>query len=201
MRRLSWRWSALALACLLAGCAPVISLNPLFDESKKESIFFESLVGEWKVQPRSNSSQSDAQGRWIFRRTEDGKGYDVSSFEIDKEGSFRSIVHVLKLGDFLFIDVGPTEQDSDKTPNVPYPMVTGHAIGRIWVERDSLRIQLLDEAWVSKQVKAGTFELAHADVEERTILTATTEQLRKFALEHAEDKDAFSVNYDLTKVK
>jgi hypothetical protein len=50
-------------------------------------------------------------------------------------------------------------------------------------------------------VKAGTFSLAHLDADGGMILTAGTEDLRKFMQAHAEDKDALSENFELKRIK
>ncbi len=198
--KIPFRLLMCALSLFLVGCTPEISLNPLFDESKKESILFENLVGEWKVQPTQNTGESDANTRWAFRRSEDGKGYTLSTFSISENGSYRSNVHILKLNDYLFMDLGPGERDSSEF-GTPFPTISGHVIGRIWLDENSVRIHILDEAWVVKQIKAGTLGLASTETPQGTVLIATTEQLRKFAVEHAEDKEAFSLNYDLIKIR
>jgi hypothetical protein len=190
-----------ALTLLLVGCTPEISLNPLFDESKKESILFENLAGEWKVQPTQNSGESDANTRWVFKRSEDGKGYDLSTFSINENGNYLSNVHILKLNDYLFVDMAPNQENPYKNESKPFPTISGHIIGRIWVDENSVRIHVLDEAWVIKRIKAGTLGLDSTETPDGTILTATTEQLRKFAVDHADDKEAFSLNYDLIKVR
>jgi len=54
---------------------------------------------------------------------------------------------------------------------------------------------------VKAQVKAGTFPLANVDVDGTPILTAKTEELRKFMQEHAEDPEALSEIYSFVREK
>ena len=112
------------LAALLAGCAPIVSLNPLFT---KESITFdEKLVGTWVEDPNdpdvtwefSRLDESDAQGILEPWRDEITRFYGLKI--TDKEGRKGVFAACLvKLGDRLFLDVFPDrfpsgEQDIEK---------------------------------------------------------------------------------------
>ena len=55
-----------------------------------------------------------------------------------------------------------------------------------------MHIDFLNDKWVSDQTKAGKLTLASVTTSDGIALSANTEDLRKFALEHAEDQDAFS---------
>jgi len=60
----------------------------LLDSSKKEAIFFSGLVGEWRVQTKKDSDEDHS--RWIFRRSDDSSGYQVTTFDTERHGSSRS---------------------------------------------------------------------------------------------------------------
>ena len=74
-------------------------------------------------------------------------------------------------------------------------------LGRIWLEDNALRIHFLSDAWVKKQVKAGKFPLAHLDMNGGQLLTAGTDDLRKFMQAHADDNEALSENFECARVK
>jgi hypothetical protein len=74
-------------------------------------------------------------------------------------------------------------------------------IGRIWLEQDTMQIHLLDDEWVKKQTEAGTFSLAHLNLDSDQILTAQTQDLRQFVQAHADDIEALSVIYKLIRAK
>ena len=72
------------------------------------------------------------------------------------------------------------------------PYITSHVFGRMRIEKTYVRVDLLDDEWVKKQIQAGKLNLAHVEGPSETVLTAPTDELRKFALEHAEDEKAFA---------
>jgi hypothetical protein len=53
----------------------------------------------------------------------------------------------------------------------------------------------------SRFLMTGKLMLPSVAIGERTVFTATTEQLREFALEHAEDQDAFSEAFAFQRKK
>ena len=61
-------------------------------------------------------------------------------------------------------------------------------MGRVWLEKDQLEIHLLKDDWVNAQIKEGSFSLSHLGENGDLILTGSTDELRKFMQEHAEDK-------------
>jgi len=64
-----------------------------------------------------------------------------------------------------------------------------------------MRIDFLNDKWVSDQAKAGKLALVTVKTPNLVILAASTEELRKFALEHADDKGAFSENFAFQRKK
>jgi hypothetical protein len=88
---------------------------------------------------------------YAFKKLGDN-AYEII-FPGDEEGSkYKSQVHLVRLGEFLFLDAYPASLDSDeekrnKAPE-PFPKISVHVFGRIWIEKDILRIALLDDEWV-----------------------------------------------------
>jgi len=62
-----------------------------------------------------------------------------------------------------------------------------------------VRLDLLDNDWVDKQIKVGKLGPAHLDTPNGQVIVAPTEELRKFALEHVNDEKAFSFTEHLVK--
>jgi hypothetical protein len=190
----------MATTLMLAGCAPMDSLQSLYTPDDK--IFEEGLLGTW--QPKAPESDEDKNSRWIFERSGDENSYAVSLTSVDKKGRLLAKARLVRLGNTLFVDfMGDMDDDrwSSGTGVAPYPVIPTHMIGRIWIDRDSFRIRLLDDQWVKKQIKSGKFALPYIEVEAEQILTAKTEELRKFALAYAEDQDAFSNNLEFIRAK
>lgn|SRR5690348_54245 len=192
----------LALASLLNGCAPIDSIFPLY--KAEDAVFDESLIGSWQpVITDANASDKDV--RWVFSRSGYQPFYDFKWGVDEAKGGFIAKARLVQLGSHLFIDFEGDSQNLDDGPKstnlVPYPMITTHMVGRIWLEKDSLLIHFLGDDWVKRQVKAGTFPLAHIDVDGGQILSAPTEDLRKFMQAHADDNQALSEEFKFTRAK
>jgi hypothetical protein len=97
----------LALSLLVAGCAPVDSLNPLYTD--KEVIFDPSLVGEW-VSPDPNEKGVTK----ITELVEFGsklQGYDITMIDDDGSGA-KFHAHLVSLGGQHVLDVVPQSWDA-----------------------------------------------------------------------------------------
>jgi hypothetical protein len=183
----------------LAGCGPVNSLFSLYTNDDK--FLDENLIGEWRQAPET-APESDRNMRWVFLRDGDSNVYKSTLGAIGGRGVFLAKARLVRLGNSLFVDFqGDTDSISGEDTPVPYPIIQSHAIGRIWIEKEVVRIHFLNDDWVKQQLKAGKLTLAHAGPDDDPVLNASTAELRKFALEHADDKEAFSENYELARVK
>lgn len=183
---------------LMAGCVPVNSLFALYTSNDK--LFDPNLIGEWKQTPETASDSENM--RWVFLRQGDSNVYKTSLVALGKRGGFLAKGRLVPLGNAMFVDF---EADADSIDDgetaVPFPFIESHMIGRIWIEKDKVRIHFLNDDWVKKQLKDGQLTLAHAGPANDPVLNAPTPELRKFAVEHADDKEAFSENYELSRVK
>jgi hypothetical protein len=199
-RRLAWIVFALALTVQLNGCAPVDSFFPLY---KPEDKAFEArLVGVWKFADASNTT--DKKARWSFRKSEDENFYDFKWGETGAKGGFLAKARLVQMGSALFIDFeGDSENKAldSKNAMIAFPAISVHMIGRIWLEGDRLQIHFLKDSWVSTQIKSSSFLLAYVGGDGNLLLTATTDELRKFMLDHADDDEALSDNYSLVRTK
>jgi hypothetical protein len=157
---------ALAAVALMSGCGPTLALHPVYTD--KDLVSDLPLEGQWK--------ESDDQEVWTVRKFGNG-------FEAFAEGSGdpeKVVLHMLRLGEFRFLDI--TSKD---TPSLAIP---AHMIARVWTEKEELRIQVLDSEWLRQKIR--DTGAPHVEVEdEQVILTAPTPELQKFvALYSAEPK-------------
>jgi len=199
------------LAALLAGCVPVVSLQPLF--TREDIRFDEKLLGTW-VEDANKPKSS-----WEFTRLEetaaDGLVPSLRG-EIDRlyrlnvtdaEGRKGSLVACLvKLQDRLFLDVFPDklpsgEQDMEKTKLVfnAFFFVPAHTFIRVDSLTDSLKVRLTDDDGFKKLLEAEPDAVKFALVEDRPILTASTKELQAFVLKHAGDERLFPGEVTLTR--
>ena len=201
MKRRPRLWFAVLVAGgFLSGCEPVNSLFPLY--KSEDSVVDENLLGTWKLS--NPSSDEDEEVRWYFSAPSDQKSYGFKWGALGAEGGFLARARLVKLGTAMFIDFEGDESLTDETQKnnlMAFPVISTHMMGRIWLTKDSLEIHFLKDDWVKAQVKAGAFPLANVDVEGSPILTAKTDDLRKFMQAHADDQEALSENYSLVRQK
>jgi len=199
MKRIELVATMLLMAVWANGCGPASSLFALYTEDDK--FFDENLLGEWR-QVSGQDKESDKNGRWVFQRDGDSTVYKTSLITLGKQSGFLAEGRLVQLGKAVFVDFGPDTSafDNGDMP-VPYPFIESHMIGRIWIEKDTVRINFLSDDWIRKQLKNGRLALAYAGSTDSPVLNTSTAELRKFALEHVDDKEAFSENFELARVK
>ncbi len=185
----------MALALLLAGCVPEESIFPLF--TKEDTLFDQQLLGEWRIWSGTTLKPGEQPGRIVFSTAESAYTYNVYVPTFDAEGrSLSSIARLIKLGNYVFIDFGTP--DIYKLPQIPYPALACHVFGRLTLDKDKARIDFLSDEWVKNQGQAAQLELK-LENPGNPILVTKTEDLRKFALEHAGDQAAFSETFTLVR--
>lgn len=141
----------ISLILAVSGCGPECSLNPLFEA--KDVVFEDAVVDTWITGAATRGNEEEGQ-IYTFKKLGDN-AYELI---FPEEGSkYKSEVHLVRLGKFLFLDAYPAKSDSheekqNKAPG-PFPQIGVHVFGRIWVEKDFLRIALLDTEWVENMAK------------------------------------------------
>ncbi|HUK31071.1 MAG TPA: hypothetical protein VLV89_08155 [Candidatus Acidoferrum sp.] len=185
--------SLVAICLFLGGCAPVMTLFKLYDASVVTND--DQIVGDWEIL----TTDSDAKPTccMVFAKSDDG--YTVTIPDADDKEIWTSLAHLVKLGDSLFIDVAPKEEKYKETTRFPFPEIKVHTFGRIWIEKDKVRMELLDDDGMKGAMVKGKTRLTYVDGEDGLVVTSTTEQLQAFAKEHADDKDAFSFELNLQR--
>lgn len=188
---------------LVAGCAPADSVYPLYKPSDTSSD--DRLAGTWQPTGK-DATDAEKNQRWTFARSKDDKFYEFTLGTSGQKGGFATKVRLVGIGNYMFVDftadfdrINPNDEKMDNL--VPYPAIPTHGIGRIWIDKDSLRIHFLRDDWVKDQMKAGKLTLAHPNVGGDCLITATTDELRNFMMAHANDTDALSESYDLQRAK
>jgi hypothetical protein len=192
----------LSLAILLNGCGPIASFFPLYKADDKA--FETGLLGTWKVEKPDPTNQDDKNMRWTFAKSEEENFYDFKWGAVGAKGGFLAKARLVRIGTSLFADfegdTGDKAMDSIDTM-MPFPVMPVHMVGRVWLGKDSLEIRFLKDDWVKARVKTGSFPLSHLGENGDLILSASTDELRKFMQEHAEDEDALSENYNFVREK
>ncbi|HUD99360.1 MAG TPA: hypothetical protein VMR62_07270 [Bryobacteraceae bacterium] len=163
-----------AAAALLIGCAPAVSIHPLY--TPQDLVADSSLEGQWAA--------SDGEF-WQVQRS--GDGYAVTVFHAGETSAEAFNIHLLRLKDTEFADA-----TSKSNPSLG---ITGHLLARISLQGDDLRVALLDDDWMKKAVKSGQAPQSITGEENgQIILTAPTGDLQRFVLQHAADADAWDAD-------
>jgi len=163
-----------ASTAILTGCAPAVSIHPLYTTQDLASDL--PLEGTW--------AETDT---GIWHAAKSGDGYDVTLLHTDASLTTEAYnVHLLRLKDADFLDV-TSKSDAGLG-------ITGHLLAKVWLEGDELRAALLDDAWLKKTLAAGLALPFVKGEGEQIILTAPTSSLQRFILLHAADPDAWDAN-------
>jgi hypothetical protein len=198
------------LAGLLAGCVPIVSLQPLF--TKETLTFDEKLLGVWV-------DGNEPGGSWEFARLEAGAKDNLPDelkedtgrvYRLnvsDKEGHKGSFAACLvKLENRLFLDVFPDlfpsgESDVDKSKLLfnAFLFLRAHTFVRVDFVGDHLKLGLTDDESFKKLAEAEPKAVAFTTADDQIVLTASTKELQAFLVKYAADDRLFSNEQTLSR--
>jgi hypothetical protein len=181
---------AAAAVLLICSCGPVLTLNPLFDDS--ELIYDPALLGTW----------GDGHTSLIFEPGE-GKIYKLTY----RDGTKVSVL-AGKLGcldEQMFLDIYPADGYGAELEKESYaPLLPLHTVMRVQIENNALVLDTLDEDWVKKQVDEGSLDLDSGQVvksEDAIFIVLPTDKLKNFIRGHAYDDEAFPPSDPLPRME
>ena len=166
----------MGLVLWMTGCVP--SLQPLYTD--KDTLFDPALVGTWEGKEES----------WLIRRSE-GNFYQLT-VKPAKGAPATFEGRLVELGTARFLDLYPGEPDIQ---NDLYKMhlVPAHSISRIRLERDTLRVAMLDDSWLRDLIRDQKVQIAHQILKDNMlVLTAATAELQALVSRYADDPKAFA---------
>jgi hypothetical protein len=174
-----------------------LSLHPLFTE--KDLAFDEKLLGTWVDANETMWQFSDA--------NKPEKAYEL--IFTDKEGKKGSFVaHLVKLENRLFLDVYPSEPPWDeKDPNKVEWLyntlffIPAHTFIKIDSIDPNLTMRLTDDEKMNKLFEQDPNAVEHTSIEDKFVLTASTQKLQAFVLKYADDSRVFPEEIVLTRKK
>jgi len=182
--------TGMALA-MVAGCIS-LSVYPFYNQ--KELIFDSGLAGDWSKATRTNEL-------WQFADV-DGKYYRLVTVN-DQETNILD-AHLFQLQRYKFLDLLTTNRDMLQLPL--------HLVSKVTRNDDAVTLQFLDYGWLSSLLETNPAAIRHLVVSEDSgngsddkmvYLTADTQELQKFIIEHADDTNAFgsSSAVELKRIK
>jgi hypothetical protein len=120
-----------------------------------------------------------------------------------KKGSGEPVTftaHLVKLGDDLFLDILPKEPKVRNTFYLMH-MVPVHTFSKILIKGDVLEIKMLDIKWFGKVIEKKQINISHVRTDDRIIITASTQELQRFALKYVKNSEAFSTSLTFHRQK
>lgn len=167
------------LAVLLGGC--VLSLHPLYTE--KDLIFEEKLLGNWV---KKGSTET-----WQFERADGGKSYKVVyTDEKGKKGPFDAGLG--KIDNVMYLNIFPQEPELKENDYYKFHILRAHSFIRIERIEPNLVMRVMDPDTLKKMLENDPNLIKHEIVEDRLVLTASTEELQKFMKAHTNDEGFFA---------
>jgi hypothetical protein len=165
----------------LTGCF-VLSVHPLYFE--KDLIFETDLVGTWG----EKGHEKDLSELWIFQKS-GNKSYRLTIRDKeDGEGEFEA--HLLKLGEYLFMDLYPEEPEAT-SDFYKMHVIPAHSFMLVSLEGNVLRLAFFDLDWLKKNIEQNKVSIKHERRDDTIVLTASTEELQAFVLKHVEEAFPF----------
>ncbi len=156
------------LAALCVACIP--SLHPLY--TTEDLIDEPLLVGIW----------TDGSDAFVF--SPQGASAYLLTYE-DSSGPGSFTVHLLQLGDHRLLDLLPDDallSGRDDWYLSHYRPT--HSFMAVEVSEESLALAHMDGQWLEKHLQSAPDDLAHEVIDGDIILTAGTEALQHFVVEH-----------------
>lgn len=165
------------LALILSGCV-VPSLHPLFTEN--DLIFDANLVGRW--------TSTEPNEMLEFKQT---KTKDYECIYVDKDNkSGKFIAGLGKIRNTTYLDIYPSEPDMTENAFFKAHLLPTHSFVKIELSKDSLRLCSMSPDSTNSLLKSKPNAAKHEKLEDSTVLTASTKELRKFILKYGNDKKA-----------
>ena len=174
------------LAGLLGGCVP--SLHPLYTD--KELVFQEELLGTWV--------ESGGQ-EWRFEKSEGEKSYDLTVGDGSEKGEF--IAHLVKIDGMLFLDLFPEKPQLEANNFYKLHLLRVHTFMKIELIEPTLQMRMIDPDKMQDMLEDNPTLIKHEILEDGIVLTASTEQLQQFMIEHANDEGLFGDASELKRLE
>jgi len=159
-------------ALLLAGCLP--SLHPLYND--KTLIFKEELIGKWA---------GDDNGFWQFTRAGD-KEYELR-IRNDQEEIGRFSAHLIELEGMMFLDLFPDSEPLEELDDFyKIHILPVHTFMRVDRIIPNLRLRMVNYEKMEGILENDPSVLKHEVLEDRIVLTASTDELQNFVIKNVE---------------
>jgi hypothetical protein len=185
------QWATMVVLVVLAGCVPC--WNPVYTES--DLIFDPGLIGSW--------GSSDEKERWTFSKAGE-KQYKLK--QTDGEGRRAEFdARLVRLREYKFLDllvIGADERDVRLNGWAAFSLVPAHLVLQVHEIGPKLKISAMNPDWVEEWLEKNPKALEHRAIDEdRYVIMASTKDLQKFVLQHADKEGLFGGAHELSREK
>ena len=187
MKRQFW-FLVIALAVVLQGCI-VKSLHPFY--ATTDVVYKKDLINTWLDQDGN---------RWIISQVkEEPMAYEMTVAKDGKSAVF--LTHLFQLEGSLFLDFRPLASDGSVNDLFEMHLLPSHSVAKVVKLNDEVvEIKWFNEEWLHKLFSQNRIKISHEvivedysgkDEDKSYVLTASTEELRKFLIKYGNDDSAF----------
>lgn len=173
------------LALLLPSC--IISLHPLYTDDV--IVYEDALEGQW-----IQGDVEDDKGEflyWEFSKAK--KGYQL--LRHNKVDSFEYQAVLVKLGDHYFMDFYREVPDGCQDDIANF--LPTHNFLKVQLDEHSIKLEFFDNDYLKRLFRERKIRIKHEKVNGNIVLTADSKELQQFMIKYAEDKRAFSGDYEV----
>lgn len=165
---------ALTLAALLGlgGCLP--TLNAVYRPA--DLTYNPAVLGTWR--------QPESQATWQISQR-DATSYRVVLRENGEETG-RFIACLAKIEGRHFLDLYPEDVMTEMSGLHKMHLIPMHTVYLVRKFEPTLELAAIDYRWLEQYLEDHPHAIQHARFDSRVILTAPTDQVRAFVIEHAE---------------
>lgn len=192
------------LAGTLAGCVPVMSINPLYDE--QTLTFDEKLLGTFEADDET----------WEFTRAEEPNTYQLiyTAESEDDPNVMRGLfeARLVNLKGWSFLDIFPQQGpwgevpwgDNEELKRAAWPyniflMIPVHTFVKVEISESHLKIWLTDDYKFDELLKSDPNAVKQESVKGVPVLTSSTREIQSFVVKYADDSRLFSNENILTR--
>jgi len=179
--------SAMVIGLLMVAAGCIRSLHPIYTD--EDLVFEQSLIGVW--------ADDESSEVWDFS-TEGTNSYKlVYTDDSGKKGTFSA--HLLRINGFLFIDFFPKKPELEENDFYEGHLLSVHTFVYLKQIEPTLQMSFASSDWLKDLLKEDPGAIGHEIIDSEIILTAQTEKLQAFWLEHLHAEGAFNEFSNMTR--
>lgn len=176
--------SIVAVAAAAVGCVP--SMQPSYSE--KDLTFDPQVVGFFQ--------QEKSAATWDFTKTGDKEYQLIYTDDQGRSGRFAG--HIAAYGGAKFLDLHPVKEDVQANEFYKFHLLPIHTTYMVQETTPDLKLAGFDMGWLNEYLTANPEAISNTTFDSQHLITAPTEELQAFLLEH---RDHFTAVFSLKRVE